>query len=53
MASGTEPAAIGTRRQFVDIRVEGKWVATPALNVNGDLLIVTGKRLGIARIRGE
>lgn len=37
----------------VEIRVKGKWVNVPAVDVNGKKLIATGNRLRIARIRSE
>ena len=37
----------------VELRVKGKWVTVPALEVNGDKLTADGKWLKIARVRGE
>jgi hypothetical protein len=37
----------------VDVRTKGRWVKTPAIEVNGDILLTSGRRLKIARIRGE
>jgi hypothetical protein len=37
----------------VEVRVKGRWVAVPAMEVNGDKLVTRGKRLKIARVRGE
>jgi len=37
----------------VQVRAKGRWVTTPGIEVNGDVLITTGKRLKIAKIRGE
>lgn len=37
----------------VEVRTKGRWVSIPGIEVNGDILISTGKRLRIARIRGE
>jgi hypothetical protein len=37
----------------VEIRVRGRWVTIPALDVNGEKLIATGKWLRIARVRSE
>src|ERR1051326_4071110 len=41
------------RNQSVEVRKKGRWVTIPAIEVNGDLIIATGKRLKIAKIRGE
>lgn len=37
----------------VEVRTKGRWVKIPAIQVHGDTLIATGKRLRIAKIRGE
>jgi hypothetical protein len=37
----------------VDVRTKGRWVKTPAIGVDGDVLFATGKWLKIAKIRGE
>lgn len=37
----------------VEVRAKGQWVKIPGIEVCGDTLIATGKRLKIARIRGE
>lgn len=37
----------------VEVRTKGRWVTTPGIKVNGDTLIATGKRIKIAKIRGE
>ncbi len=37
----------------VEVRTKGRWVTIPGIEVNGDILITTGKRLKIAKIRGE
>ena len=37
----------------VEVRTKGRWVKIPAIQVNDDTLIATGKRLRIAKIRGE
>jgi len=37
----------------VEVRTKGRWVKIPGIDVNGDILITTGKRLKIAKIRGE
>jgi hypothetical protein len=36
-----------------EVRTKGRWVRVPALTVNGDTLMAVGKRLKIAKIRGE
>ena len=46
------PGMIQTRHS-VEVRTKGRWVKTPAIQVNEDTLIATGKRLRIAKIRGE
>lgn len=38
---------------FVKVRVKGRWVTVPAVEVKGDRLIAGGKWLRIAHIRGE
>jgi len=37
----------------VEVRTKGRWVTIPGIVVDRDILITTGKRLKIARIRGE
>lgn len=37
----------------VEVRTKGRWVTIPGIEVNGDILITTGQRLKIAKIRGE
>ena len=37
----------------VQVRVKGRWIAVPVMEVNGDKLLTRGKRLKIARVRGE
>ena len=37
----------------VEMRVKGRWVSVPVIEVNGDQLTTRGKWLRIARIRGE
>lgn len=37
----------------VQVRTKGRWVTTPGIEVSGDILITTGNRLKIAKIRGE
>lgn len=37
----------------VEVRTKGRWIRIPAIMVGDDTLIATGKRLRIARIRGE
>jgi hypothetical protein len=37
----------------VEVRNKGRWVTIPGLEINGDILITTGQRLKIAKIRGE
>ena len=46
------PAMIPTK-QSVQVRVKGRWVTIPGIKVHGDLLIATGSKLKIAKIRGE
>jgi hypothetical protein len=43
---------IGTSHP-VEVRTKGRWVTTPGIEVNGDVLITTGQRLKIAKIRGQ
>lgn len=37
----------------VEVRTKGRWVTIPGIEVNGDILITTGQRLKIAKLRGE
>jgi len=37
----------------VEVRTKGRWVTVPGIEVNGDILITSGQRLKIAKIRGE
>lgn len=37
----------------VDVRTKGRWVKTPAIVVDGDVLFASGKWLKIAKIRGD
>jgi hypothetical protein len=37
----------------VEIRVRGRWVTIPAVDVDGKKVIATGKRLRTAKVRGE
>jgi hypothetical protein len=37
----------------IEFRTKGRWVTIPGIEINGDILIATGKRLKIAKIRGE
>lgn len=39
--------------QLIEVRVKGRWVAVPTIEVNGNTLIERGKWLRIAQIRGE
>ena len=42
-----------TTGNCVEIRVKGRWVTVPALEVNGEKLIASGKWLRIATVRSE
>jgi len=42
-----------TENNHVEIRVKGRWITIPAVNVDGKKLIATGKWLRIAKVRGE
>ena len=46
------PGTIQTHHS-VEVRTKGRWIKIPAIKVNEDTLIATGKKLKIARIRGE
>src|SRR5580698_7976564 len=39
--------------QSVQVRIKGRWVTVPVMEVNGDKLITRGKWLRIAQVRGE
>lgn len=38
---------------YVEVRIRGRWITTPAVEVNGNKVITTGKWLKTARVRGE
>jgi hypothetical protein len=38
---------------LVEIRAKGRWISIPGMPVNGDMVITTGQRLKIGKIRGE
>ena len=42
-----------TEENCVEIRVRGRWITIPAVDVNGKKLIATGKWLRTAMVRGE
>jgi len=42
-----------TENNHVEIRVKGRWIAVPAVDVDGKKLIATGKWLRTAKVRGE
>jgi len=42
-----------TNDSRVEIRVRGRWIGVPALDINGKKIIVTGRWLKTARVRGE
>ena len=44
---------IPTAKSYTQIRVRGRWVAVPAADVNGKKVIVKGKWLKTAVVRGE
>ena len=52
MASEGYPGMIPTSHS-VQVRTKGRWVKVPGIGINGDILIVTGTKLKIAKIRGE
>ena len=52
MAAESYPGMIQTS-QSVQVRTKGRWVTVPAIEIDDDTLIVTGKKLKIAKIRGE
>ena len=52
MASEGYPGMI-PKTHSVQVRTKGRWVKVPGIGINGDILIVTGKKLKIAKIRGE
>lgn len=39
--------------QSVEVRIKGRWVAVPVLEVDGERLLARGKWLKIAHVRGE
>ena len=51
--SEVQPADMAESSHSVEVRIKGRWVAVPILEVNGDKLITKGKRLKIAYVRGE
>src|SRR6516165_1200870 len=44
---------IPTGETCVEIRVRGRWITVPALDVNGKKVFATGKWLRTAKVRGE
>jgi hypothetical protein len=52
MASEGYPSMTQARRS-VEVRAKGRWVTVPGIGINDDILLVTGKKLKIAKIRGE
>ena len=44
---------ISVENECVEVRVRGRWIAVPAVNVSGRKLIALGTWLRIARVRGE
>lgn len=48
-----QEAELPTGSKLVEIRLKGRWVQVPALQVNGTELIAKGKRLRTAFVRGE
>jgi hypothetical protein len=40
-------------KENVEIRLRGKWITVPAVNINGNIVIATGKWLRTATVRGE
>jgi hypothetical protein len=38
---------------LIEVRTKGRWVTVPGMQINGDILIPTGKRVRIVKIRGE
>ncbi len=39
--------------QSVKVRIKGRWIVVPVMELNGDKLLAKGKWLRIARVRGE
>ena len=44
---------IPTGETCVEIRVRGRWITVPAVDVNGKKVFATGKWLRTAKVRGE
>ena len=53
MASEGRYTGMIQRSHSVKVRTKGHWITVPGIGINGDILITTGKRLRIAKIRGE
>jgi hypothetical protein len=53
VGSGIQYTSMSGASHSVEVRTKGRWVRIPGLEVNGDILITAGKRLKIAKIRGE
>src|SRR5260370_38737486 len=53
MGSGIPNPGMIRASHSVEVRTTGRWVTIPGIEVNGDLLITTGQRVKIAKIRGE
>jgi hypothetical protein len=56
-STSVRPQATGktmtTPNDTAEIRVKGRWISVPALDVDGKTLLARGKWLRIARVRGE
>lgn len=53
LVSGIPSTAMTPAVRSVEVRTKGRWVTTPAIEVGEDILITSGRRLKIAKIRGE
>lgn len=51
--SQSMPATAGVSVDSIEVSVRGKWVTFPALHVNGNTLVVTGKSIRIAALHDE
>lgn len=53
MGSECHYSGMPLTRHSVQERTKGRWVTISGIGVNGDILITTGSRLKVAKIRGE
>jgi hypothetical protein len=53
MKSLAEPTSPKITKRRVEVSIRGAWVPVPAIEVDGDLIVVTGKRIRIGALHDE